>query len=45
MADHKLDYMNAPEENLKTWDRIWKLMIVSGALTLVVLLILGLIFA
>jgi hypothetical protein len=45
MADHKLDYMNAPEENLKTWDRIWKLMIISGAATLVVLLILGLIFA
>ncbi len=45
MAEHKLDYMNAPEENLKTWDMIWKLMIVSGAATLVVLLILGLVFA
>ena len=44
MAEHKLDYMNAPEENLKTWDRIWKLMIISGAATLVVLLILGLVF-
>jgi hypothetical protein len=45
MAEHKLDYMNAPEENLKTWDHIWKLMIVSGAATLVVLLLLGLAFA
>ena len=45
MAEHKLDYLKAPEENLKTWDRIWKLMIISGAATLVVLLILGLVFA
>ncbi|MBE9552194.1 MAG: hypothetical protein IMF05_01895 [Proteobacteria bacterium] len=45
MAEHKLDYMNAPEHNLKTWDKIWKLMIVSGAATLVVLLLLGLAFA
>jgi hypothetical protein len=45
MAEHKLDYMNSPEENLKTWDRIWKLMVISGGATLVLLLILGLIFA
>ena len=44
MAEHKLDFMKAPEENLKTWDKIWKLMIVSGAATLVLLLILGAIF-
>lgn len=44
MAEHKLDFMNAPEENLKTWDKIWKLMVVSGAATLVLLLILGAIF-
>jgi hypothetical protein len=44
MADHKLDYMNAPEHNLKTWDKIWKLMVFSGAATLVVLLLLGLAF-
>jgi hypothetical protein len=41
MAEHKLDYMNAPEENLKTWDKIWKLMVYSGAATLVLLLLLG----
>ncbi len=41
MAEHKLDFENAPEENLKTWDHIWKLMIVTGAATLVVLLLLG----
>lgn len=45
MAEHKLDYMDAPEEKLKTWDRIWKLMIYSGAATLALLLVLGLIFA
>ena len=45
MAEHKLDYMNAPAENLRTWDMIWKLMIASGAAALVLLLILGLIFA
>ena len=45
MAEHKLEYMDAPEEKLKTWDRIWKLMIYSGAATLVLLLILGAIFA
>lgn len=44
MAEHKLDFMNAPEENLKTWDKIWKLMIISGAATLLLLLILGVIF-
>jgi hypothetical protein len=44
MADNKLDFMNAPEENLKTWDTIWKLMIISGGATLALLLILGAIF-
>jgi hypothetical protein len=45
MADHKLDFMNAPEENLKTWDKIWKLMIISAVATLVVIGLLGLAFA
>lgn len=45
MAEHKFEYMDAPEEKLKTWDRIWKLMIFSGAATLALLLVLGLIFA
>lgn len=45
MAEHKLEYMDAPEEKLKTWDRIWKLMIISGAATLALLLVLGLVFA
>lgn len=45
MPEHKLDFTNAPEENLKTWGIIWKLMIVSGGVTLVVLLLLGLAFA
>ena len=41
MAEHKLDYMNAPEENLKTWNHIWKLLIFSAAAALLVLLLLG----
>lgn len=45
MAEHKLDFTNAPEENLKTWDMIWKLMIVCAGATLIVLLLLGLAFA
>ena len=45
MAEHKLDFMNAPEDNLKTWGMIWKLMIVSGGVTLAVLLLLGWAFA
>lgn len=44
MAEHKLEFMKAPAHNLETWDKIWKLMIVSGAATLVLLLILGAIF-
>lgn len=44
MAEHKLEYENAPEENLKTWNMIWKLMVYSGGGTLLLLLILGWIF-
>jgi hypothetical protein len=44
MAEHKLEFMNAPEENLKTWEHIWKLMVVTGISALVLLLILGAIF-
>jgi len=44
MTGDKMDFLNSPEENLRTWDKIWKLMIVSGAVTLVVLALLGLIF-
>lgn len=45
MAEHKLDFQKAPEDNLKTWDMIWKLMIVCAAASLVVLLLLGWAFA
>lgn len=44
MAEHKLDYMNAPEHNLKTWDKIWKLMFYGGVATLAVIFILILAF-
>ena len=45
MAEHKLDYMNAPEHNLQTWDNIWKMMIICGASVFALLLILGWAFA
>lgn len=44
MTGNKMEFLNSPEENLRTWDKIWKLMIVSGAVTLAVLALLGLIF-
>jgi hypothetical protein len=45
MTGDKMDFLNSPEENLRTWDKVWKLMIISGAATLVVLALLGLAFA
>lgn len=44
MAEHRNEFMNAPQENLRTWNMIWRLMIYSGAATLALLLILGLVF-
>lgn len=44
MAEHKLEFMDAPEQNLRTWNKIWKLMIITGISALVLLLILGAIF-
>ena len=44
MTGDKLDFLNSPEENLQTWDKIWKLMIISGAVALAILGLLGLIF-
>jgi len=44
MTGDKLDFLNSPEENLRTWDKIWKLMIISAAVTLAVLGLLGLVF-
>lgn len=42
MAEKSLEFLKAPQQNLQTWDKIWKLMIGSGAATLLFLLILGL---
>lgn len=42
MAEKSLEFMKSPKENLQTWDMVWKLMIGSGAATLLFLLILGL---
>ncbi len=44
MTGDKLDFLNSPEENLRTWDKVWKMMIISGAVSLAVLALLGLIF-
>ena len=44
MTGDKMEFLNSPEEKLQTWDKVWKLMIISGAATLVVLALLGLIF-
>jgi hypothetical protein len=44
MTGDKLDFMNSPEENLRTWDKVWKMMIVSAVVSLAVLALLGLIF-
>lgn len=43
MAETMQDFEKAPKENLRTWDRIWKLMIGSAAASLIFLLLLGLI--
>jgi len=40
----KMDFLNSPEQNLRTWDKIWKLMIGAAGATLVLLLLLGAIF-
>jgi len=45
MTGDKMDFMNSPEEKLQTWDKIWKMMIISAGVTLVVLALLGLFFA
>lgn len=39
MADNELEFLKAPEENLKTWNIVWKLMVASAGAVLVVLLI------
>jgi len=43
MAEHKHEYLNAPEENIKTWDFVWRLMLYSGGAVLLLLLFLGLV--
>ncbi len=43
MAGNEMQFLKAPKENLETWNKIWKLMIGSGAVSLIVLLLLGLI--
>ena len=42
MTGTKMDFLNSPQENLATWDKVWKMMIVSAAATLAVLGLLGL---
>ena len=44
MTGDKMEFLNSPEENLRTWDKVWKMMIISGAVTLLVLALLGAIF-
>lgn len=44
MTGDKMEFLNSPEEKLQTWDKVWKMMIISGAVALVVLLLLGLAF-
>jgi hypothetical protein len=43
MTGNKMDFLDSPQENLQTWDKVWKMMIISGAATLAVLGLLGLI--
>lgn len=43
MAEKTMEFLKAPKENLETWNKVSKLMLVSGAVTLVFLLLLGLI--
>jgi len=45
MTADKMDFMNSPAEKLQTWDKIWKMMLISAGVTLVVLALLGLFFA
>ncbi len=44
MTGNKMDFLHAPQENLQTWDKIWKLMIISAAASLAGLGLLGLVF-
>lgn len=44
MSGEKMDFLNSPEEKLETWDKIWKMMFISAAATLVVLALLGIAF-
>jgi len=44
MTGDKMEFLSSPEENLRTWDKVWKMMIISGAVALIVLALLGLIF-
>lgn len=39
MAGKELEFLKAPEENLKTWNLVWKLMILSAAAVMALLLI------
>ena len=40
----KMEFLNAPEQNLRTWDKIWKMMLISGVVTLAVIGLLTAIF-
>ena len=44
MTGNKMEFLNSPEEKLRTWDKVWKMKIISGAVTMVVLALLGLAF-
>lgn len=44
MTGDNMDFLNAPEENLRTWEKVSKLMIVSAAVALAILALLGMIF-
>jgi len=43
MAEKTLEFLQAPKENLETWNKVSKLMLISAAVTLVFLLLLALI--
>lgn len=45
MAASKMDFLKSPEQNLRTWGKIWKILLVSAGVTLGVIGLLGLIFA
>jgi hypothetical protein len=44
MSANNMEFLNAPEQNLRTWNKIWKTMLISAAVTLAVIGLLGLIF-